>query len=448
MIHDSTDLDREFEGLLPGAIVLEPSHLQQARQIGRRLSSPVRQWQTYLNALAFFSFEDWIAERAGELNFNQENCTLFQPDYAKIIPAVCNLQVGDFKVCLMAMGNWNNPAVAVPRAAIDLSKFTAHFYVVLEISEELGEARIKAFLDYNQIREQLTFQPLQLEADWTYQLPLAAWDSNPDDLLLYFRCRESAAIPLPPLPTHSPSVLSALQNQLTQLLPQLQACEGQLWEILTWEQGAILLSDRELWNWFITKIEPQETVSLHRLKRLAQPFLNVAVWLRDEIDEVARELSWVLLPTFASESNFSFNSVALAMRSPLEELEAIITFLKRDGSNIPPNARAAYHNFQLASVPLRLYAVTGSLLSPESIPEWKLLLVLGGIPSSTRLPDGTHLAISYNQELLVEQVQKPDNLAPYLYAIIAGTWDEEFSVTITLADGTTTTFPPFAFHPH
>jgi hypothetical protein len=136
------------------------------------------------------------------------------------------------------------------------------------------------------------------------------------------------------------------------------------------------------------------------------------------------------------------------MRSPIEELEAIITQLERRGTVISPAARGACKTFNLASISLQLYALSWPILSTENIPEWKLLLILGGSPSGTRLPNGITMQVSDNLSLLVEQVLNPNTVEPYLYSLVAGTWDEQFTVTITLNHGASLTLPPFAFRPH
>jgi hypothetical protein len=47
--------------------------------------------------------------------------------------------------------------------------------------------------------------------------------------------------------------------------------------------------------------------------------------------------------------------------------------------------------------------------------------------------------------ILVSQTPGPD--LSYLYAQVIGTWDEQFTVTIEMPNGSTLDWPPFAFHP-
>ena len=140
MMNYFADAAFEFEAPPPETILLEESHIERARQLTRKIPNESRRWQSYLNALALFAFEEWLLERAPELTIESDNCTIFQAQYANAIEAVCNLKIGEFKLCLVAMGSLTDRTIAFPRAAIDLPEFSAHFYVVVEVIEELEQA--------------------------------------------------------------------------------------------------------------------------------------------------------------------------------------------------------------------------------------------------------------------------------------------------------------------
>ena len=106
----------------------------------------------------------------------------------------------------------------------------------------------------------------------------------------------------------------------------------------------MLLTTSNLLDWLYNLPKP---------KGWHQSIVNVSLWLRDEMNDFAQKLSWVRLPALAPE--------AVPLRSPIQELEAIVTQLKRMGQPIPPEVRSAYQNFQIAQTQLRLYAVTWSL---------------------------------------------------------------------------------------
>jgi|SRR5919199_2416810 hypothetical protein len=445
MMNYFADAAFEFEASPLETIILEETHIERARQLTRPIQNEARQWQTYLNALALFAFEEWLLERAPEFCIVQEQASIFKPQYANVIDAVCNLKQGEFKLCLLATGSLTDKAIAFPRAIIDLPEFTAHFYVVVEVIEELEQAKIQGFVRYDHLMEYCRLRQLQAEPNWTYRLPLAWFESNSDELLHCLRFLKPGAIALPPIPTHPPATLPVIQAELEVLLPQLQSPECKLWDVLTWEQGAALLTNSELLNQLLlippeAKETPQKLVNTENmLQLLKEPIVNVGLWLRDEIDEFAQKLSWVLLPTFAPE--------AVPLRSPTQELEVILEQLERGGSKIPLVARGAYSDFKLAENSLRLYAVTWPRLSPENLPAWSLLLILGATPA-TSLLCSVKLLLSDASSDLLERVLEPNSDRTYIYAQVAGTPDETFTVTVATTQGASLTLPPFAFRPN
>lgn len=418
-----TDLFNDFDTWTAETITLDQSHIDRAIELSDPIENEGRQWQAYLNALVMFAFEEWLLERAPEILVSRQQCSILQSQYAGLINAVCNLIVGEFKVCLMPMGAGMDEAIALNRVAVELPEYMAHFYVIVSVIEELGQAKIIGFLRYDEVLKLV--KNISIQPNWTYRIPLKKFDSDADNLLLSLRCLEPTALPKPTLSTPSPFLLSQIKTKL----PEFQSEKWELWEVFTWQETAILFTHPELFQ------PPQ-------VKAIA--LLNVATWLKDKLDQVGQELAWVLLPSFNTQ-NFHFQAAA-AMRSPIEELDDMLTQLARSGTEIPPQARGAYQNVKLADTDLRLYAVTWPILSAENIPEWQLLLVLGATQGNS-VPVGTILRIGDNSGVLGERVRDRDTDPSYLYARVAGTWEETFTVTIALITGETVTLPPFAFDP-
>ncbi len=437
----------DYETLPTETIDLSPDFIHQSVEISTQIPNEELQWQTYLNALAMFSFEEWLGTRAIDLNIHRDEQVL-QPATVNAIPAFCHLQVNDFKVCLLATGSLTDEEVTVPRSIVDLPEFIPHLYVLVEVQEEQEVAVISGFLSYNQLVKQRANVNLQADEDWTYQLPFHWFETDPDDLLLYLRCLEPSAINLPAI-TDRKKQLSQIRSELEALLPQLQLPSSQLWEVLTWKQGEAVLTSPELLEWVYQLQKQVETQNLPSnvekpnstylqnhltdiLKLLTQPALNVGRWLWNELDELAEELSWELLPSFA-------------MRSPTEEFATIVRRLKQTGVNIPLQGCGAYLDLRLAGIPLRLYAVTWPLVS-DGIPEWTLLLVLGSAPG-TSLPLGLKLRVSDQTSILVEEALEEQESDFYLFTSVIGSREEKFIVTVSLAPGIEQTFPPFSFNP-
>lgn len=429
----------DYEALPAETINISPELINQAVELSTQIPNEELQWQTYLNALAMFSFEEWLGTRAIDLNIHRDP-QVVQPATVNAIPAFCHLQVNGFKLCLLATGSLTDEEVSLPRSIVDLPEFIPHLYVLVEVQEEQEIAIISGFLSYRQLVNQLANVNLQADEDWTYQLPFDWFEPDPEKLLLYLRCLEPSAINLP-ANIDRKKQLSQVRSELEALLPQLQSPSRQLWEVLTWKQGEAVLTSPELLEWVYQlqtqKVETLQTISRQNhltdiLKLLTQPALNVGRWLWNELDELADELSWKLLPSFA-------------MRSPTEEFAALVTQLKQTGVNIPLQGCGAYLDLRLAGIPLRLYAVTWPLES-DSIPEWTLLLVLGCAPG-TSLPPGLKLRVSDQTSILVEEALDEQQNDSYLFTSVIGSREEKFIVTVSLAPGIEHTFPPFSFNP-
>ena len=429
----------EFEQLPPEAIPLSQSQVDRAVELSSQIKDESKQWQTYLNALSLSAFESWLESRGNSFNINRDECTVLQPGLANLIPTVANLKVGEYKLCLITTGSFIDEQVDISRIVVDLPEYIPHFYVLVEVIEEEEKAVIQGFLSYKELSSRQQSVNLELNYDWTYEIPLSWFCNEPDRLLLYLRCLEPSAIPLPEIPTNRAENLELVKEELIQILPQLQTKE--LWEVLTWEQASAVLTNRELIDW-IYNLQTQEeilsTTSIQKhlsdiFKLITQPAINVGRWLWDELDTFAEE-TWNLLPNIAPQP---------VMRTPVEEFTEISSQLQQKGLEIPVQARGAFQNLSLAGVPLRLYAVTWHLLSESDPNSWTLLLILG-TPALESLPHNLKLRVSDQTDILVEQEVNPELGNSYLFTRVVGNFDEKFLVSVSLGDGVELTLP-FAF---
>ena len=399
----------EFEQLPPEAISLSQSQIDRAVELSDKIKDESKQWQTYLNALSLSAFETWLESRSNSFNINRDECTVLQPALANVIPTVANLKVGDFKICLITTGSFIDEQVDISRIVVDLPEYIPHFYVFVEVIEEEEKAVIQGFISYKEFLVKQQNANLTLDSNWNYEIPLTWFCNEPDRLLLYLRCLEPSAIPLPTIPTNRAENLELVKNELIRILTELKTQE--LWETLTWEQATAVLTNPQLIDWIYnlqTQEETSSAISTQKhlsdiFKLITQPAINVGRWLWDELDTLA-EQTWNLLPNIAPQP---------VMRSPVEEFTVLSSQLQQKGLEIPVQARGAYQNLSLAGVPLRLYAVAWHLLSESEPNSWTLLLILG-TPALESLPHNLKLRVSDQTGILVEQEVNPE-LGKYLF---------------------------------
>jgi len=440
-----TDEWVEFENLTE-TIPLEPEQFDQAGELSEQIGNKARKWQVYLQALALLSFEEWLQQREPEISLERERASVLQPQYANAINAVCNLNVGEFKVCLIPNISFSDEEVIVPRAIIDLPEFTAHFYVVIGIEEELEVAAIRGFLRHDQL---VNYQPqLQAEADWTYQLPLALFNREPNELLLYLQCLEPTAIPLPEIPTNRQATLARMQAALLALLPQLR--NRPLWQVLTWEQGVAVLTTPDLLNWLYQSLtENAANLTNHLsdlLQILTQQAVNVRHWLRYQTNELVQILSWEVLPPSSMRGDGLIRELPTAslprsessLTQNLDEILRDISF--NNNLEIPEIAGRAYRELSLVGS-LRLYAVIWPV---EDDNGWILLLILTASPGAEP-PYGFNLRLSDQTGVLTQDELQPDSIHDYIFALVTGSYQDKFLATITSATGEVQTLPPFEF---
>lgn len=242
-------------------IYLEPEQSEQAWEITEQVKAEKGKLQIYFQSLALVAFEEWLEKREPNLSIDRRRCSIFHNKIPQVINAVCNLQVGQFKVCLIPTISFSDEQVTVPKAAIAVPEFAAHFYVVIGVEDELDIAAIRGVARYDELVRLTSNIPVQ--SDDNYELPLANFHQTPDELLLELQCLSPTHIPLP-------EVLANRSDYLKDLL--------------------------QIFN---------------------QQAVNVGLWVQNKIDEVAQELSWQLLPAPSPLRRFR--------RTPAEDLAEILT---------------------------------------------------------------------------------------------------------------------------
>jgi|GEM_PF-304671 len=285
-----------------------------------------------------------------------------------------NRVVNHHRLCIVALGSLGEDRVTLPSAAL-WGDQAAHVYLLLEVQEEANQVRVVAGLGQEQLRAHWSAGP-PINAP-THDIPLTWFTLTPEQVLLYLSCLKPAATLTP-----APAGVSATPA------------------------------------------------------RMITGLMNVGRWLQDQLDEVATQWAWVLLPPL---------SPAPLLRSATEELEKIASALTKQGVTLPLGVRSAYTDLQLADFSLRLYALVWPWGTPEAS-EWSLLVCLGPTPDQT-LPAGITLRVGDGDQPIVEQSLAPQAEATFLYGQVLGAWSEQFWVEISLPDGPLLRLPPFGFQP-
>jgi hypothetical protein len=361
--------------LTEDSISLTLEQVNLAAELSQTLAThPRQQWQAYLSLLAKLGTIEWLQQRAPELSLENDLSQVYAS-------SIHQLQVGDFRLNIIVTDSSLNSEICVPRGCLEDSTNPVDFHVLIEVIEdspvleETEEQVNVAILGYLSPTQLKQNNPIILD-DELALISTDLFEFKPDQLLLYLRCLE-------------PEKVSQPQS--------------------------------------IT--EPQES---------SQPILNVGNWLKNQLGQVAEELSWTLLPPL------SYSSAFRDLRSPMELFSDAVTELRNQAQLVIPfEARTAYREIVWGDVAMRLYVTTWQIDTDINSPEWMLLLLLTAQPSSN-LPVGTQLTVRDELQVLEEPVLN-DPTKDYIYAQVIGAYNEPFYVTISLHNGTAITLPPFTF---
>ncbi|MFM7886318.1 MAG: DUF1822 family protein, partial [Pseudanabaena sp.] len=178
---------------------------------------------------------------------------------------------------------------------------------------------------------------------------------------------------------------------------------------------------------------------------ITELILNTGLWLQEQLDDIAQNLAWHLLPTW--QPHYGLGMRSLGSCSSEMELETIIRELTHLNVQVPHSAKAAYQDFQLGDHHLRLYATVWADGNYSTNPEWSLLLILG-CQVIGDIPYGVRMRVRDQQKVLIDRQLDKTRQDLYLYACVTGDRTETFSVSISLPSGVMLTLPDFAFYPN
>jgi hypothetical protein len=392
---------------------LSPQDVQKAAKFSQAIHLSEQRWQVYLCGLTVFGFERWLHKRAPDLHIRSDTASIWQPGLGNFVSSACNIQVGDFKICLLTANNIS-PNPSVPFGVFDVPDLTAHFYVLMQVIEEEQQVAIFGFMNYQQYQRHQQKAHLKPESDWTYSLPITWFNQDAETLLLNLRCLDYGAVQLPVTTKEvDVDVSAALKQKLRKLQPQLKT--QPIWNLLTASEGVILLNNQDLIHW----IEQVQTKTM--TKSPIRSLININNWLQNKVDTVAEKLGWMLMPSLSPSQ--------LRLRDAEDNFEMVQTSLQRQGINLPPTAKGAFVGIDAEYGSLRLYAIAWVLPDTAENPGWILLTILAPQPGSP-MPQKLRLEVCDEFQVLFDETLDDTSLG-MLYAQVMGEMHEQFWVTVT-----------------
>lgn len=172
-------------------IWLEPELFEQklANPLTSCSDNEAAQWQFYLNGLALLGFEEWLRKRASSHLIDRTQC-INQNN------AIYNLKIDEFRLNLIIKEHILDEITEITKDAIIKPELAAHFYVLLEVSEEQQQVIIRSFLRHDRLTNYCSQSNDCLQNGY-YQIPLSVFDPEINHLLFYCDFLEPITIPLP-----------------------------------------------------------------------------------------------------------------------------------------------------------------------------------------------------------------------------------------------------------
>ncbi|NEQ96232.1 MAG: DUF1822 family protein [Cyanothece sp. SIO2G6] len=432
-------LQADVELLTAQTVTLLPDSLDRA-QLACQTVRSAEQWQAYQNAIALFGLQQWLAERGIDIADGVETCSVYDQAIAGLLSGVCQLQIGQFKVCLIPLGSLTDDHIAVPRATLELADYVPHLFIGVEVQAELNRVTFWGSLRLDTLRDRLQEHPdLETDDNWVYRIPQQWFHPDPNAALLYLRCLDATAIARIPLMPAVQANPTPLQANLPILRSRLQTSQRPLWKLLPWSQAIALYQQPAL---ALDLLQPEIPAAP---STQTNPGINVGQWLQGQLDNVAQTLNWTLLPSVAP----AFRSAAAfrQLHPSLAQFEAVLHSLSIQGIDIPPHARGGYANIPInPQQQARLYVVIWDSSTTHEPAEWTLLVAVGALPDQP-LPPAITLQIADQEQVLDRQAFERNATNTHLYSAVSGAWDERFWVTLGIDGDRSIALPPFVFNP-
>jgi Protein of unknown function (DUF1822) len=187
---------RQPEAIWLDLDLLEPS----LRPVASSSRHEADQWQLYLNLLALLGFDQWLQKCTPTYALDQTQCL-------NEVGAIYNIKLNGFKLNLLVKEHILDEVVEIPRKALLGNAITpsnaAHFYVLLEVSEEQRRVIIRGFLRHDRLREYCD-RLSDYSQSHSYSIPLSVFDDELNHLLFYCDFLEPGAVMLPEISREAP----------------------------------------------------------------------------------------------------------------------------------------------------------------------------------------------------------------------------------------------------
>lgn len=369
---------------------LDVDAIKQASTLSQSVTDPQCRWQSYLALLALEGFQTWLTSRATPITLDRRQARLLEPTGFDLPAVVTQIQLNEFRICLIPVSAMLASEVEIPAIAVDYPASMGHFYILVAVNPEGEAAQVRGFLPYDRLIEAVSADYPDRRNIQTYELPDSIFDPNLEHLLLFATSLNPSAIPLP-------------------------------------------------------QVAPAKNVAQSIRQLLIQPIVKASAWIDRQIAVASggvNQLFDEMASTVWSVSDFmtadGFRSTGRSEFAPMRSIRNIDV----SQLGVPEASVAAHREIRMGDRAVQLSIVMWELPPTETEREWSLLAYLE--PLSDDVPQGNiQLQIADGQQTLVERVLMPGGKCEVAQAI--GFLQEQLTITLVFPSGDVLRLPAFQF---
>jgi hypothetical protein len=426
---------------LPDLLCIDPEQIclayspdlsQRAELAAQSHSNATANRNAYFNTLCLEAFLKWVQD-----NWELQTAVMVLPS-RDLLPSIWEVvngtavRVDRTQLVLIPTDTIDTEMFSVPQEWVDIPAWVANYYLPVRVDLENQRIYLWGYVTHRTLKTKGEYDP----SDRTYSIERDALIPDLDIMLVAEAMGLNEKAQLQPLSDVNLSHKGSLLDSLSQPSPYSPRLE------IEFERWGMLIAQDD-WRSQLYQLRLKKSAKSDNLSpSLEKVAINVRLWLEGQIDKLAQDLSWILLPPLPPEGLRI--QLRTKMRSPAEELESVINQLKAQGNKIPVSARGAYQDLKLGEHSLRLYAVTWRADTSESQSQWFLWLMLA-TQCGDRLITGTTMEIRDETQVLNQITVLDSTRDNYIHAAVSGNLDETFRVKLSLGRENSVNLPPFAF---
>lgn len=289
-------------------IQIRDDQIKNALQFSKKYRSYPQYSGIYNLMIGLASLENWIQQYYLPINFDFHKHSFTNESHCLFTSFISGLKLGKFQGCLLIRDDSFSDLIEIPEVAVNSPIFSAHFYLVAEIIEEIFEPNDED--EYSEYPPQVNIlgfmrrdeiinlkKNIQYAEDGYYQIPIIALDPDFSNLYTYAEYLKYEKIPLA-LETQSVTqfILAGLKQKINRFLSKPYFTGDSIWG----ELGLTPEETQEFFNQESLQNQLRESLEIYIQKQtndslvlFKNQVINLYSWFTGELDQAAQSIGFL-----------------------------------------------------------------------------------------------------------------------------------------------------------